>query len=82
MAASKIAISIEEDLLERLDALVSSRIFPNRSKAIQKAVQEKLTRLNKSRLARETAKLDPAVEKAMAEEGFSGGHARRARSDR
>lgn len=71
MSTAKIAITIEEDLLEKLDRLVSSKVFLNRSKAIQEAVAEKLTRVNKSRLARECAKLDPALEKAMAEEGFS-----------
>ena len=71
MSTAKIAITIEEDLLEKLDRLVSSKVFLNRSKAIQEAVAEKLTRLNRSRLARECAKLEPALEKAMAEEGFS-----------
>ena len=71
MSTAKIAITIEEDLLEKLDRLVSSKVFLNRSKAIQEAVAEKLTRVNKSRLARECAKLDPAVEKAIAEERFS-----------
>jgi len=71
MSTAKIAITIEEDLLDKLDRLVSSKVFLNRSKAIQEAVAEKLARVNKSRLARECAKLDPALEKAMAEEGFS-----------
>jgi len=71
MSTAKIAITIEEDLLDELDRLVSSKVFLNRSKAIQEAVAEKLMRVNKSRLARECAKLDPAMEKAMAEEGFS-----------
>lgn len=71
MSTAKIAISIEEDLLGKLDRLVTSKVFPNRSKAIQQAIEEKLTRINRSRLARECAKLDPAFEKAIAEEGFS-----------
>ncbi len=71
MAASKIAITIERSLLRRLDYLVESNIFPNRSKAIQSAVEEKISRLEKSRLARECAKLDPDYEQAIAEEGFS-----------
>ena len=71
MTTAKIAITIEEETLGKLDRLVSSKVFPNRSKAIQEAIQEKLSRVNKSRLARECAKLDPAVEKAIAEEGFS-----------
>jgi len=71
MSTAKIAITIEEDVLGKLDRLVSSKAFPNRSKAIQEAIREKLSRVNRSRLARECAKLDPAVERAIAEEGFS-----------
>ena len=71
MSTAKIAITIEEEMLGKLDRLVSSKVFPNRSKAIQEAIKEKLSRVNRSRLARECAKLDPAVERAIAEEGFS-----------
>lgn len=71
MSTAKIAITIEEELLGKLDRLVSAKVFPNRSKAIQEAVQEKLARVNRSRLARECAKLDPKFEKALAEEGIS-----------
>ncbi len=71
MAAHKIAITIDNNLLKRLDNLVRSDIFPNRSKAIQEAVREKLTRMEKSRLAQECSKLDPKFEQAIAEEGFS-----------
>ena len=71
MAAHKIAITIDNDLLKRLDNLVRSDIFPNRSKAIQEAVREKLTRMEKSRLAQECSKLDPKFEQAIAEEGFT-----------
>ncbi|MEW5948475.1 MAG: ribbon-helix-helix domain-containing protein [Thermodesulfobacteriota bacterium] len=71
MGTAKIAITIEEEVLGRLDRLVSSKVFPNRSKAIQEAIKEKLARVNRSRLARECAKLDPDLEKAVAEEGFS-----------
>jgi len=69
MASAKIAITIDEHTLQRLDRLVRDRVFPNRSKVIQDAVEEKLKKLERNRLARECAKLDPAVEKAMAEEG-------------
>jgi len=71
MGTAKIAITIEEEVLGKLDRLVSSKVFPNRSKAIQEAIKEKLARVNRSRLARECAKLDPDLEKAIAEEGFS-----------
>jgi metal-responsive CopG/Arc/MetJ family transcriptional regulator len=71
MAASKIEITIDYKTLKRLDILVKSKFFPNRSKAIQQAVSEKLMRIEKSRLARECAKLDPEFEQSLAEEGFS-----------
>ena len=71
MNKSKIAISLNKEILERLDRLVKKRMFPNRSWAIEKAIEEKLKRLEKSRLARECSKLDPNFEKAMAEEGLS-----------
>jgi len=71
MRALKIAITIDHILVKRLDNLVRAQVFPNRSKAIQKAVEEKLMRMEKSRLARECAKLDPKYEQTLAEEGFS-----------
>jgi metal-responsive CopG/Arc/MetJ family transcriptional regulator len=71
MSKTKVAITLDEKTLGRLDRLVKERMFPSRSNAIQEAVEEKLERLERSRLARECAKLDPAFEKAMAEEGMS-----------
>ena len=71
MARAKVAISIDENTLNRLDRLVKSHVFPNRSQAIEEAVQEKISRLDRSRLARECAKVDPAFEKSLAEEGLS-----------
>ncbi len=71
MAKSKVAISLDDGTLERLDRLVAEEVFPNRSRAIQTAIEEKLERLERSRLARECAKLDPYIEKALAEEGLS-----------
>lgn len=71
MGRSKVAISLDERTVKRLDRLVKKEIFPSRSQAIQEAVDEKLARIERSRLARECAKLDPAFEKALAEEGLS-----------
>lgn len=71
MAQTKIVVSIDEQILRQLDALVAAAIFPNRSRAIQEAVQEKLEWLEQERLARECAKLDPALETALVEEGFA-----------
>ena len=71
MATTKIAITMDEKTLGRLDRMVRSRRYPSRSKAIQEAVEERLERLERRRLAKECAKLDPDFEKAMAEEGMS-----------
>jgi metal-responsive CopG/Arc/MetJ family transcriptional regulator len=71
MATTKIAITLDDKTVDRLDHLVKDRVFPNRSKAIQEAVQEKLERLERGRLARECAKLDPEFEKSLAEQGMS-----------
>lgn len=70
MPTTKVAVTIDSDLLAEVDQLVAEHVFPNRSKAIQEALQDKLTRLRRSRLARESAKLDPCAEQAMAEEGM------------
>ncbi len=71
MPVSKIAITIDNNLLKEIDLLVKSNLFPNRSKAIQEAIADKLKRLKKTRLAQECARLDPDFEQNMAEEGFS-----------
>ena len=71
MSTVKIAITIEDKTLKRLDALVERRIYPNRSRLIQEAIREKLARIDRSRLARECAKLDTEYEQSLAEEGMS-----------
>ena len=71
MSRTKVAITIEENILKRVDRLVRSHVFANRSRAIQEAVSEKLARLERSRLGRECTKLDPRFEQALAEEGIS-----------
>lgn len=70
MGSVKVAITIDSETLKRVDALVAKRVFPNRSRAVQAAVAEKLARLEHTRLATECAKLDPAFEQALAEEGM------------
>jgi metal-responsive CopG/Arc/MetJ family transcriptional regulator len=72
MGTSKVAISINEKLLKKLDRLVKTKVFVSRSQAIQAAVQDKIERMEHSRLAKECLKLDPNFEQAMSEEGFSG----------
>lgn len=70
MPRAKVAISLDDRVLRRVDHLVKRAVFPSRSHAIQVALEEKLERLDRGRLARECAKLDPDFEKAMAEEGL------------
>ena len=71
MSATKIAITLDEGLLQRIDRLVAERKFPSRSRAIQLAVKSQIDRLDRRRLARECAKLDPAFEQELAHEGAS-----------
>ena len=55
----KIAITLDYQILQRLDSLIKNRTFPNRSRAIQEAVEEKIERIEHTRLARECAKCQP-----------------------
>jgi len=71
MSVSKVTISIESNLLGKVDRLVRDRVFSNRSQAVQSAVEEKLTRLDENRLARECAKLDKADERKLADMGLA-----------
>ena len=70
MPAAKIAITIEESTLTRLDRLVREKKYPNRSRAIQEALEEKMEKIEQRRLIEECSKLDPDEEKAFAEEGL------------
>jgi Arc/MetJ-type ribon-helix-helix transcriptional regulator len=71
MASVKVAITLEQETLRQVDSLVARGMFPNRSRAIQIALHEKIERVQGSRLAAECAKLDPDFEQALAEEGLS-----------
>ena len=70
MPKSKVAVTLDTRTLRRVDRLVRDARFPNRSQAIETAVTEQLDRLERRRLVDVCAKLDPAVERAMAEEGL------------
>ena len=71
MSVAKVTISIESNLLKKVDRLVKERVFSNRSQAVQSAVEEKVSRLDKNRLARECAKLDKAEEQSLADVGLA-----------
>ena len=72
MGRAKIAITVDEHALAEIDQLVATGVFPNRSKAFEIAVQERIEKLHRSRLARECAKLNRSEEQALADEGYMG----------
>lgn len=69
MGVTKVAITLEEKTLKEVDRLVRERRYPNRSRAVQAALEEMMRRRSRARLTEETAKLDVAEEQALAEEG-------------
>ncbi len=71
MAKAKVAVTLDEATIGQLDRLVEEAVFPSRSQGIQIALEEKLERMERNRLAQEAAKLDPDFEKSLAEEGIS-----------
>lgn len=52
MGTARVAITIDQATLARLDELVKRKVFPSRSSAIQQAISDKLARVERSRLAR------------------------------
>ena len=71
MPKTKVALTLDAELVERVDELVSRRRFRNRSQAIESALADKLQRLARTRLARESAKLNVREEKRLADEGLA-----------
>ena len=71
MVTTKVAITIDTELIAQVDSLVVQKVFPNRSKAIQSAIENQLVQLRRDRLARELENLDPLEEQKMANEGIS-----------
>jgi metal-responsive CopG/Arc/MetJ family transcriptional regulator len=72
VSSAKVAITLDRELLARVDELVSQRRFPSRSRAVQAALEDHVERWERGRLARECAKLDPKAEQELAEEGLAG----------
>ncbi len=70
MNSAKIAITIDVKLLKAVDSLVAKGRFPNRSKAIQEAVREKVFRLGHHRLLKQLSFLDKREEQELADEVF------------
>jgi Arc/MetJ-type ribon-helix-helix transcriptional regulator len=70
MAMSKVAVTIDEAMLREVERWVREGRYPNRSRAIQAALEEKLRRDHRRRLSAEASKLDRDEERALAEEGL------------
>lgn len=68
MSAPKIAVTLNATALREVDELVRSGKYSSRSRLLEEAVQEKLDRLHRAQLLKESAKLVPAEEMAAAEE--------------
>jgi Arc/MetJ-type ribon-helix-helix transcriptional regulator len=66
----KVAISLDKRTVQNLDRWVKEGKYPNRSRALQAAVDLLTEREKRSRLARELSKLDPKKEQRMADEGL------------
>lgn len=71
MPKTKVALTLDADLVDQVDELVERRRFRNRSQAVEAALADKLTRLARTRLAIESAKLNPRDEKRLADEGLA-----------
>jgi Arc/MetJ-type ribon-helix-helix transcriptional regulator len=68
----KIAVTLDRKTVADLDRWVKEGKYPNRSRALQSAVNLLGERERRTRLLRESAKLDPREEKKLAEEGLAG----------
>jgi Arc/MetJ-type ribon-helix-helix transcriptional regulator len=71
MPKTKVALTLDAELVERVDELVARRRFRNRSQAIESALADKLQRLARTRLAQESARLNSREEKRLAEKGLT-----------
>ena len=72
MPKTKIAVTVESTLLQRVDDLVAQHKFRNRSQAVESALSNAVDRQARTRLARECAKLNPKEEKRVAEDSLAG----------
>ncbi len=66
----KVAVTLDKRNVEDLDRWVREGKYPNRSRALQAAVNLLANREKRIRLARELSKIDRQEEQRMAEEGL------------
>ena len=66
----RIAVTLDRRTVANLDRRVKEGKHPNRSRALQSAVNILSEREKRTRLVRELAKIDPKEEKQLAEQGL------------
>lgn len=67
---SKVTATISRTVLEQVDVLVAAHVYPSRSAAIDAALAALLRVHMDAHIAAEAAKLVPADEQRLAEEGW------------
>lgn len=67
---SKVTATVSRTVLDQVDALVTAHVYPSRSAAIDAALAALLRTHMDARIAAEAAKLVPADEQHLAEEGW------------
>lgn len=67
---AKVAVSIENEQLKKIDFYVKKKVFKNRSQAFQISIAHILDDLEHNRLAEECEKLDVNFEQNMADIGL------------
>jgi len=67
---SKVTATVSRAVLDQLDALVAAHVYPSRSAAIDVALTALLRARMDAHIAAEAAKLVPAEEQQVAEEGL------------
>lgn len=68
MPAAKIAITVDQKIVNQIDRLVKEGKYKSRSSVIQEALEEKLKSKKRKRLITELAMLDPKEERSLADE--------------
>jgi Arc/MetJ-type ribon-helix-helix transcriptional regulator len=72
MSTTKVAVTLQADMVKEIDRWVRQGHFANRSRAIQASLAEMMARHKRHRLIQALAKIDPRQERALAEEALTG----------
>jgi Arc/MetJ-type ribon-helix-helix transcriptional regulator len=72
VAKTKIAVTVDAEILTRVDELVKQRAFANRSQAVEGALRDTIERVDRTRLAHACAQLDAYEEAAFADADLAG----------